>query len=392
MTAAKQERKRRRWPRRFGYGILTLLFVLGLATWFTTDHLRGFGGAPDERELARFDRSSHFRDGHFENLEPTAIGVSGKVWAMLSRMFGGDEMRSPNCPLPLVTNAAERLRLPPPSGLRVTWLGHSTTLIELDGARILTDPIWSERSSPTTLVGPKRFHPPPLPLADLRPLDAVVVSHEHFDHLDMATIRALARTGVAFHVPLGVGSHLLAWGVAPAQIHEHDWWDSEFIAHNVQVISTPSRHFNGRGVPGRTGTSWTSWSLIGPAHRVFFSGDTGLTQSFRDIGERLGPFDVAMFEIGQSDPLWPDIHLGPVGALDAHAMLGARTFVPIHWATFQLGFHDWSEPAETLVQEAARRHVEVLTPRLGEPVEPTQHPRTEAWWRALPPTAPSCPR
>jgi L-ascorbate metabolism protein UlaG (beta-lactamase superfamily) len=258
---------------------------------------------------------------------------------------------------------------------------------------VLTDPMWSERASPSTLVGPKRFHPPPVAIEALPHLDAVVISHEHYDHLDEMTVRALAARGVPFHVPLGIGAHLAAWGVPAAQIVEHDWWQDATLPGGVRLVSTPSRHFNGRGLPWRTGALWTSWSIVGPRHRVFFSGDTGPTESLREIARREGPFDVALIEIGQYNTAWGDIHLGPAGALDAFARSGAKVLIPIHWGTFVLAYHAWSEPPETLVTLAAKRGATVLTPLLGEPVEPaaTPLPATTAWWRAYPPIADRCP-
>jgi L-ascorbate metabolism protein UlaG (beta-lactamase superfamily) len=386
--------RRRRWRRIagvFARGLAVLLLLVTLLGWISTDHFRAFGASPTASELAKMHASPRFVGGEFQNVEPTTTMAAGSAWSSLKSWATGDEMRVPTCPLPLVTDAASRLLRPPVSGLRVTWLGHSTTLVEIDGATILTDPIWSERASPSRWVGPKRFHPPPLALADLPHVDAVVVSHEHYDHLDMATIRALAARGIPFHVPLGIGAHLALWGVPQAQIIEHDWWESAKLPNGVVVVSTPARHFDGRGLPWRTGALWTSWSLVGPKHRVFFSGDTGRTEAFREIAAREGPFDVAMIEIGQYHPTWGDIHLGPVGALDAFAMLGAKTLLPIHWATFELGYHAWSEPAETLVVEGAKRGASVVTPELGEPIEPTTAPKTTAWWRALPPTATRCP-
>jgi L-ascorbate metabolism protein UlaG (beta-lactamase superfamily) len=314
-------------------------------------------------------------------------------WSAFKHWLFGGEMRAPTCPLPVVTDAAARLAAPPASGLRVTWLGHSTVLVEVDGAVVLTDPMWSERASPSTIIGPKRFHAPPLAIEALPHLDAVVISHEHYDHLDEASVRALAGRGAPFHVPLGIGAHLRAWGVPAAQIVEHDWWQDAKLAGGVRVVATPARHFNGRGFPGRTGALWASWSIIGPKHRVFFSGDTGPTESLREIARREGPFDVALFEIGQYNKAWGDIHLGPEGALEAHARLGAKVLIPIHWSTFVLAYHDWSEPAETLLKYAKEGGVNLLTPRLGEPVEPVAVPApvTTAWWRALPPTAAKCP-
>jgi L-ascorbate metabolism protein UlaG (beta-lactamase superfamily) len=387
-TAPREPRRfRRRLARRIALG---LVLGLAIATWISTGGLKSFGSSPSAATLERMRASPRFVVDHFENVEPTGV-MKVSSWEAMVAWFSGEEMRVPSCPLPLVTDTAARRATPPPSGLRITWLGHSTTLIEIDGQTVLTDPMWSERASPTTWVGPKRFHPPPLPLTDLPHVDAAVISHEHYDHLDMTTMRALSARGVAFHVPLGIGAHLATWGVPAAQIVEHDWWQRSKLPGGLELVSTPARHFSGRGVPLRVGALWTSWALVGPSHRVYFSGDTGLTEAFREIAAREGPFDVALLEIGQYHPSWGDIHLGPQGALDAFAMLGAKRLLPIHWATFELGLHAWSEPAETLLAEAERRGVRLVTPRLGEPVEPTLDRPPMPWWRALPPIAPRCP-
>jgi len=395
---------------------MVLLAAAILALYLTSARFRAFGAAPEGKTLQRIEASPQFTRGAFRNAEPTVV-MRASTWDSTRRWLSGTEMRTPSCPLPLAGDTAKRLAEPPASGLRVTWLGHSTTLVEIDGFRILTDPNWSERSSPTTLVGPRRFHPPPLALADLPRIDAVLVSHEHFDHLDMATVVALATRGVPFHVPLGIGAHLLAFGIPEAQIVQHDWWGASWIARHelpevaraarvaregeagaLSIVSTPSRHFNGRGPPWRIGALWTSWSLVGPTHRVFFSGDTGLTDGFAEIARRHGPFDLAMLEIGQFHPDWGEIHLGPAGALMAHGMLGAKHLLPIHWGTFQLAYHAWSEPAETLYSLVERQlgRPSLLTPRLGQPIEPPDpdDPRADRgspWWRALPPIAAACP-
>lgn len=371
-----------------GLGAAALLLLL--AAMISTERFAAFGAAPTGETLARIQRSPHFVGGAFVNDEPTTM-MKASTWDTSKRWLLGDEMRRPICPLPVVRDTAARLAAPPPSGLRITWLGHSTTLVEIDGAVVLTDPNWSERASPSRWVGPRRFHDPPLALSELPRVDAVLISHEHFDHLDMATIRAVASHGAAFHVGLGVGAHLARWGVSASQIHEHDWGERAKLPSGVELVSTPARHFNGRGVPGRIGALWTSWSIVGPRHRVYFSGDTGLTGSFREVAAREGPFDVALLEIGQFHEDWGDIHLGPHGAVEAMKMLGAKVLLPIHWSTFELAYHAWSEPAETLAREAPARGVAIVTPRLGEPVEPTADPVTRAWWREYPPMTPRCP-
>ncbi len=371
---------------------VTLALLVLVLTWISTDHFRAFGGAPSGPRLERMRGSPHFADGKFQNAEPTTLMAPRAYGGALVEWLFGEEMRTPTCPLPLAADTVARLASAPPSGLRITWLGHSTTLIEIDGARLLTDPVWGERASPSRWVGPHRMHPPPLALADLPPIDAVLISHEHYDHLDMGTVEALGARGAVFHVPLGIGAHLAAWGIPAAQIVEHDWWQDATLPGGVHVVSTPARHFNGRGLPWRVGAFWTSWSIVGPRHRVFFSGDTGLTDGFDEVARREGPFDVALLEIGQYHPTWGNIHLGPAGALEAFARLHAKTLIPIHWSTFSLAYHAWSEPAETLLEAARAGGVHLLTPRLGEPVEPTDPAATTtAWWRALPPIADRCP-
>ncbi|KGI77485.1 MBL fold metallo-hydrolase [Oleiagrimonas soli] len=268
------------------------------------------------------------------------------------------------------------------SGLRVTWLGHSTALIEIDGYRVLTDPVWGQRASPFRLIGPKRFQPVPVSLRQIPSVDAVVISHDHYDHLDYPTIRALAKSDVPFITSLGVGAHLEAWGIAPERITELVWWQRHRLpGTGLSVTAAPSQHFSGRGLKDRNMTLWSSMVIEGERHRVFFSGDTGLTTEYETIRDRLGPFDLTMLEVGAFHPSWGDIHLGPENALKAHRMLGGGVLMPVHWGTFALSTHDWDQPVETLLEQADPAHTHLLLPRLGEAVEPSERRPAQAWWR-----------
>jgi L-ascorbate metabolism protein UlaG (beta-lactamase superfamily) len=256
-------------------------------------------------------------------------------------------------------------------------------LIEIDGVRILTDPVWGPRASPSALVGPKRFQAAPISLREMPPVDVVIVSHDHYDHLDYPTIRALAMTSVPFVASLGVGAHLEYWGVQPQRITELDWWESHTLPNTgVVLTAAPSQHFSGRGLKDRNATLWSSFAIRSPKHSVFFSGDTGLTTEYRSIRERLGPFDVVMLEIGAFHPAWGDIHLGPDNALKAHAMLGG-VFMPVHWGTFALAMHAWDQPAERLLELAPHSDAQLLMPLLGQPAEPAQADIVEPWWRVV---------
>jgi L-ascorbate metabolism protein UlaG (beta-lactamase superfamily) len=249
---------------------------------------------------------------------------------------------------------------------------------------VLTDPVWAQRASPTQLAGPKRFQPVPLALKALPRLDAVVISHDHYDHLDMATVKELvALQDVPFITSLGVGAHLQAWGVPPQRIVELDWWEHwQAPSAELRIHAAPSQHFSGRSLKDRNATLWSSLVIETPKHRVFFSGDTGLTGEYAAIRERFGPFDLVMLEVGAFHPSWGDIHLGPENALKALQLLGGGAFLPVHWGTFSLALHDWDQPAETLLELGPKQGTQLLMPRLGEAVEPAHGELAAPWWRA----------
>ncbi len=348
----------------------------------STDYGSQFGRPPEGGNQERMKSSPNHDGKRFRNpiATNTTFGFRDYL-SMMSKWMFGREKRKPGSGLEVVKLGRDSFGRVS-EGLRVTWFGHSTALIEIEGRRILTDPVWSQRSSPSNVMGPARFHPPPIALGDLPPLDAVIISHDHYDHLDKESIVLLAGTGVVFIMPLGVGSHLERWGIRRSQIVELDWWESAIKGPSgIEIVATPARHFSGRGFGDRNVTFWASWVIRGTRHRVFFSGDTGNFPGFAEIGEKYGPFDITLIKIGAYDPLWPDIHLNPEEAVKAHLALKGNLLLPIHWGTFNLAFHDWFEPPERLVRAASDKSVPYAVPRPGESVTWGSAPPVQPWWR-----------
>ncbi|WP_375415921.1 MBL fold metallo-hydrolase [uncultured Hymenobacter sp.] len=325
---------------------------------------------------ARFDGT------RYHNPVPTTVMPPGGYAEALWRWARtGTGLREPARPLGPFRPDPTALGAPS-EDVALTWLGHSTVLIELNGQRFLTDPVWAERASPTPYVGPKRFFAPPLPLHQLPHLDAILLSHDHYDHLDAQAIRHLAGLNVPFFCPLGVGNVLRSLAGPRARVTEMDWWQETELAPGFKLACTPARHFSGRGLLDRDHTLWASWALLGPRQRVFFGGDSGPFEAgFAAIGQAYGPFDVALLEIGAYDAEWADIHMGPTAALQAYQLLGARQLLPIHWGTFNLAYHAWTEPVERLLAGAAAAGAALLLPRPGQRVLAGSAPLNSGWWR-----------
>ena len=335
------------------------------------------------RRLERAHSSKHFRDGRFHNTYPFRPGITGNSFALMREFFFGGKKRTPQSPLP-VEYPVPAWATEPSTGLRVTWLGHSSLFVEIDGSRILTDPVFGDYAAPFPMPGRKRFHPVPAKLSEFPKIDVILQSHDHYDHLCVKTWKEIAKRRIPVITSLGVGARLEKLGVDPSLITELDWWEEHTIPNkSTSIIATPAQHFSGRSIGDRNATLWSSWVIKGDTHRVFFSGDTGLNDELAIIGERFGPFDLTMLEIGASNPAWADIHLGPVNAMTAFKMLGGGTMLPIHWATFDLALHEWDEPAETLSRLAEQGGERILTPPLGRPIEPELVASTTPWWRAV---------
>ncbi len=322
----------------------------------------------------------------FLNPVPTTIGGFSTMIKVLPRFLSNKAEKFPRKPLGPFTTDIGVYGTAPQSGLRVTWMGHSSMLVEIDGVRVLVDPVWDERASPSTWAGPKRFFAAPVRLEDLPPVDVVLVSHDHYDHLGEATIRRLAglesMRDVRWVTSLGVGEVLRQFGVRGEQISELDWTQS-VTAKGLEITAVPSRHFSGRKLTNRFETLWSAFVLKGAKHKVYFGADSGWWEGFAEIGTAYGPFDLVMLEIGAFDVLWDAIHLGPDGAARAfEAMGGSGLMMPIHWGLFDLALHPWRQPIERLLELADEKEIMLWAPEPGRPTEVVVGSEVRSdWWR-----------
>lgn len=323
----------------------------------------------------------------FQAPVPTQVGGLAMIPKLLPLYLSNREERVPSQPLgPFHTDPAVYSRASH-SGLRMTWFGHASLLFELDGVTLLVDPVWDERASPVSWAGPKRFFPPTLTLEALPHLDAVLISHDHYDHLGARTVASLARLrpGLRWIVPLGVAAILAGFGVPRARITELDWTDEIVVSSEsgaqVAVTSIPTRHFSGRAPWNRNETLWMGFVLRGSSHAIYHGVDTGLWPGFRELAARYGPFDLTILEIGAFNELWRDIHLGPDGAVQAFQELGGGMLMPIHWGLFNLALHAWRQPIERLTQLAGEQGIRLFSPTPGTPTDVISGTEVRsAWW------------
>ncbi|TNE56038.1 MAG: MBL fold metallo-hydrolase [Bacteroidetes bacterium] len=338
-----------------------------------------FGGKLTPALLAQYEQSDNWRDGKFQNLEDTRMDISlYKIPGLICEQLNGRKERVPARPLPVA--AFDRSGFEAPSGqAKFIWYGHSVVLMRLNGQTILVDPMLGPDASPIAPVSTKRFSNDTLDLIDDLPeIDLLLLTHDHYDHLDYASMQKLKRKTRRYFVALGVRRHLVHWGVDPDLITEFDWWDQQ-VLHDITITFTPTRHFAGRGLSDRARSLWGGWAFRTPAENIWFSGDGGYGKHFREIGKRLGPFDFAFMECGQYNELWHQIHLFPEESIQAALDAQVKKVMPVHWGGFTLAPHHWTDPAERFLAETVRLDLPLHLPQLGRMFQATDQ-GANRWW------------
>ena len=337
-----------------------------------------FGKLPSGERQKRIENSPHYKDGSFQNLEKTKLLADDASYvSMVAKFFSSDTIREPVKTLPAIKTDLISIEGDKPT---MIWFGHSTYLIVINGKKILVDPVFSERASPVQYAGSKSYPGTMIYTPDdFPPLDLVIISHDHYDHLDYNTILKLKDKTDLFCVPLGVGEHLARWNVDTKNIHEFDWWESNKVTPEIEVTATPARHFSGRGF-SRNKTLWASFVLKLYGYSIFIGGDSGYDSSFKTIGDKVWAVRFAMLECGQYDVQWPEIHMMPEETVQASVDLRAKAFLPVHWGKFTLALHPWKDPIERAVKHAKAINVQVATPLIGEPFVLNEELPSTAWW------------
>lgn len=328
--------------------------------------------------------SDHFKQDKYHNAAPRTPMPFSETAALWLRFFTEKKVdTTPDIAIPVQPISQADLNALSDDTLHVVKLGHSSILLKVYGEYWLIDPVFSDRASPFSFMGPQRFHQPPISLDELPPIDKVLISHNHYDHLDKASIKVLISKTKQFLVPTGVDGDLLSWGVDSDSITTFDWWQElETSSTNpITVAFTPTQHFSGRGMGDGNSTLWGSWVIKTAQQSLYFSGDSGYFAGFKEIGDKYGPFDLTMVETGAYDKDWADIHMTPEQSVQAHIDLQGKTMMPIHNGTFDLAFHTWHDPFDRVVAESARRDVVLSTPEFGRIFSLDDLPPLTPWWK-----------
>lgn len=366
-----------------GGSLIGLVLLVGLVFINTSPE---FGGSPSDEQIAEFKTSGHYEKDEFINDIPTSMDMGFLQALKIMREFAKvSEGQEPEKKLPVEKLDSLELTKTPIAANRVTWFGHSAFLIEMNGRKILIDPMLGEVPAPHPLLGNARFTKElPISIEELPEIDIVIISHDHYDHLDYGSIKKLKNKVKEFYMPLGVGSHLLEWGIEADRIHELNWWE-ESNTEDFKIVCTPSRHFSGRGLFDRMSTLWGSWIIQSDSINLYFSGDGGYGPHFKEIGEKYGPFDFAMMECGQYNENWKDIHMMPEQTAQAAIDVKAKIMMPIHWGSFKLSLHSWTDPVVRVRIKAEELKQEMVAPKIGESIDlnKLQNFKQTLWWEGL---------
>jgi L-ascorbate metabolism protein UlaG (beta-lactamase superfamily) len=336
------------------------------------------GAKADGERAERVHKSPQYKNGIFQNISPVTVQISfRRSLKLIGEMIRGGKNRRPKQTLPSKQPLFDK-----ESGAYLTWFGHSTFLYEVDGKKILFDPMLGKHAAPLPFLVKRYPYTLPSSAKNLPFLDAVIISHDHYDHLDYGTIKILKEKVGRFIMPLGVGAHLERWGVAKEKITELDWWDTTTLGE-LKIAATPSQHFSGRTFNDRSQTLWASWIVQSSNAKVFFGGDSGYFAGFKKIGEVYGPFDLTLLDSAQYNSRWPVVHMVPEQSVQAHKDLKGKVFMPIHWSAFTLSLHDWNEPPERALIAAEKEGVDIITPIIGERFDVLKDRPKKYWWRDL---------
>ncbi|BFP43141.1 MBL fold metallo-hydrolase [Flavobacteriaceae bacterium GF1] len=359
-----------------GLVVTTILLFVGLSPQF--------GGKATEAQKATYELSDNYRDGRFVNSNAVQLDMSfGDMLKSIVGFLRSQPNTTPKENLPV--RKIDSMAIASYQGeARLFWFGHSAFLLQMNNRNILIDPMFGEVPAPHPLLGGKRFSKElPIEVDKIPEIDAVLLSHDHYDHLDYGTIQKLKHKVNMFYTPLGVGVHLQKWGIAKKQIVELDWWEENRLGE-LRLVCTPAQHFSGRGISDRTKTLWSSWVIQSDSENIFFSGDSGYADHFKEIGTKYGPFDFAMIECGQYNEMWPDIHMFPEETAQAGLDVGAKKIMPIHWGAFKLAMHTWTDPIERVTKKAKELNVALVAPTIGEPIVVKEKGAIKAqWWNAF---------
>ena len=359
-------------------GILSISALVAIAGVSFINLSPQFGGKPSELSLKKMNNSPNFKEGIFINKEKT-LQSTGFKWQTIPQFFTNGNNKVPNFEIPVETHKKSDF-VSDNNQSKITWFGHSAALVEMEGLTIFIDPMLGEVAAPHPMLGSKRFNKVhPISIDSLPIIDVVLISHDHYDHLDYGSILKLKEKVKQFYVPLGIKAHLTEWGVSEEKITEFDWWEN-INYKGVEFVSTPARHFSGRGFT-RNNTLWCSWVLKSESNSIFFSGDSGYGNHFKEIGEKYGPFDFSMMECGQYNEQWAQIHMTPEETIQASIDVQTKLMMPIHWGAFKLALHEWTDPIERSSKKAIELNVKMATPKVGETIvlNGGKFP-SEKWW------------